>query len=1206
MRRRRLLIAGGGAVGLAAVGSVLPGCGPSTPQITHSNRLWLYARSFGTRNNLPGPTGRAVSFTDSIDAPYQSRWYKVEGVQPGDDLTVTLHMPPETDVDYTLLGYTDIRKSANRLLDQISSTGNVDADDMDSDDMDSDDMDSDDMDSDDMDSDDMDSDDMDSDDMDSDDMDSDDMDSDDMDSGDRDRFGDVYPRAQRHALRAASVTPGPADEQLHMIVRSADAGDYYFRVRGHLGASAAGKKFTIDVTLKPDHSCDGAPLQLSWSPPPPNLLGSKDTLILTNTSRTAEEPDVTKRTSLQINTEAERAQFLAKLDELARNVNGVRYDLYGNALLRKLFSAWQAQPHCVQLANTVVESIRMLIATIDPKRTLKYIVIAGADDVIPFARVVDRAEIAREWKWAGPYDPQQSLGAALTWGTYLSDDPYGRRGPLDLLGSSVRAPDVATGRLVETSKSITAYINWYLGGGFSGTKVKNALVAGYGFVSDLATDVATTFEAPPVVHADIDLNSDTNNLPNTYLWNVDDLKAKIRKPTSSQSQAGRYPYKGPYELIAVMGHYSAWHMRPPDLTSARLYPSDPEVSQNDLAGVLWMTIGCHSGQDVVDHETRAKLDPRAYVSWAEVLLSQGATVVAGTGYQYGESVLLENSEKLYSFLAQQIASTSGGAIGDALLAAKRRYLERRLQGRWMKGMDQKIVEVATLYGLPMWKIGTAATTPFKLPVPPAKAKAESPRSAGKDAIQQQISVEGLSATSAPQSVTFAPHIGSYFTTGEPPIVRPLRPVLPGVYRDVALAGGYPVGVLWTGGSFTDVAQFTPLISEPVTEEPLPFDRRPKYRNRAFLPARPFRVSRTGAQPGGARGYTLVFAPLQISAQDATATVRKWTDASFTLCYTSTVDKSALHDAPRILNYRVFVENGAIKVNLSVHHFASDAEEVQAYASYVDHGKLASVKLTGGASTQIAATVPTWKRDFTGVLNDPANPAPDTQTTGVFFQVMGGNGRVSSLTNGGQLFRPETAPRRRPTRLTLFVHPTATYRERITVTATLVYSDNGEKAPGDILFRLGAARIWKHADASGTASAVLTVATRPRDSQYLVVASHPADEGSGASSMSSALKVSKAKPTLPPSVKFPLPPLGGLRTLIGRLRLPTRDAWLGDRPIVIEAKGVDYISSTEQDGRFLLGAVDVALGTGVTETVTVNFEGDDRYEGASFPAFDISR
>src|SRR5712691_5328345 len=85
----------------------------------HRNHTWI--------RPLPLTPGRAE--TDTIDKPYRSRWYVLRDLQPGDDVTVTL---TECAIDYTLLGFTDIRQKAEHLLALLGTAGPLDADDMDS------------------------------------------------------------------------------------------------------------------------------------------------------------------------------------------------------------------------------------------------------------------------------------------------------------------------------------------------------------------------------------------------------------------------------------------------------------------------------------------------------------------------------------------------------------------------------------------------------------------------------------------------------------------------------------------------------------------------------------------------------------------------------------------------------------------------------------------------------------------------------------------------------------------------------------------------------------------------------------------------------------------------------------------------------------------------------------------------------------------
>ncbi len=1117
----------------------------------HRNHTWI--------RPLALTPGRAES--DTIDKPYRSRWYVLRGLRPGDDVTVTL---TDCAVDYTLLGFTDIRQKAEHLLALLGTTGPLDADDMDSDDMDSDDMDSDDMDSDDMDSDDMDSDDMDSDDMDSDDMDSDDMDSDDMDSDDMDsedradyqttrrfdtqRYRDVYAGAQRHSLRSASVTPGPADEQIHMTAR-AGGGNLYFRVRGHHHAAAPGKPFKIVATVDRTDLCadmDLTPLDLTV---PPDMVVPKGTrtLILTHTGRvTFGEGDA-------------RAQFGPTLTRLAQHpkVKGVVYDLVNDHRLDALYAAWGPANTCVPLANAIVGSIHSLI--VDFAKTypeLTYVVLVGGDHVIPFARIEDRAEISREWQWAGFYNPQTPLGATLTYGCYLSDDYYGRReGPLDPRGKSVRAPDLAVGRLVESATDILAYIDKFLRRDH--ITITSALSGGYTFVNDLAENVQRALE-----HGGTGVTVDGTFIRKSPpQWTAPDLSRKL----------GTAPV--PWQLVAMQGHYNANTLLPADATFGRMLPDDQSLSGGNIDDALWMTIGCHSGHNIVDsemrHQSTAAGLARKELSWPEALMARGTTLIGGTGYQYAESDLPENSERMYIYLAEEIARASAVPIGEALNEAKRRYLRHCHQ---VRGMDEKLVQVATLYGLPMLTFGVPRPQE-----PATRLIAIAPGAlAGipADRVRKRVvSVDGYPLT--PQlTVSGEP----YVDTGEPHIVRPLKPVLPGLFRDLSQPGTIPVGVVWSGGHYADSTP-TPHVAVPFTEEPV---KKPRYHSRAFLPVRPFRVSRVGGV------HTLVFAPLQVNMLENTG--RQWSDAELTVYYhghTTPTDATAFHDAPAIQRPALVPALGGIATDVSivVRHHGSAAETVEAFVSYFIGGALRTDPLTGDPSIEDGIG---WLRAFHLRV---AVPSADLR---VFFQVAGGNGRVSSLTNGGHLFAASAAAPR-DTKLSLQVVTAAGYRDRIVATATLTYADDGKPVAGEVLFRLRGSRVWEPTQ-NGVATAPLTVATRPGKSGYLVVATFPGSDSAAAVSASSELTVGLAGTRL----YFPVVPdlVNGRRTHVCQLQHLHKGSGLGGRALIVTAKDQERVVYTDPDGWLSLEPANLGSpGRGLTE-FGVAFEGDERYQPTS--------
>ena len=91
------------------------------------------------------------------------------------------------------------------------------------------------------------------------------------------------------------------------------------------------------------------------------------------------------------------------------------------------------------------------------------------------------------------------------------------------------------------------------------------------------------------------------------------------------------------------------------------------------------------------------------LDWAQAFARKGATLIAGTGYQYGDTDFLEYSERIYAEFAHQLRR--GHRPG------------RRSARRWsrpsrstcastpdMRGIHEKALLEATLFGLPMLSV----------------------------------------------------------------------------------------------------------------------------------------------------------------------------------------------------------------------------------------------------------------------------------------------------------------------------------------------------------------------------------------------------------------------------------------------------------------------------------------------------------------------
>ena len=95
------------------------------------------------------------------------------------------------------------------------------------------------------------------------------------------------------------------------------------------------------------------------------------------------------------------------------------------------------------------------------------------------------------------------------------------------------------------------------------------------------------------------------------------------------------------------------------------------------------------------------------LDWAQAFARKKATLVAGTGYQYGDTDFLEYNERLYRNFAQELRTGTGSvSVGEALVRAKQRYLETTPD---IRGIHEKALLEATVFGLPMFSVNMPGT-----------------------------------------------------------------------------------------------------------------------------------------------------------------------------------------------------------------------------------------------------------------------------------------------------------------------------------------------------------------------------------------------------------------------------------------------------------------------------------------------------------------
>jgi hypothetical protein len=1106
----------------ATGGAIVP---PSQPVPNYGNHTWLH----------PFTLNEGVS--DVLTAPFQKTWYKV-AVTPQQRVTVTL---TGLTRNYTLTAYTDLSKLAAKIKNRahtlkgvatIHAQGDISAGDLDSGDLDSGDLDSGDLDSGDLDSGDLDSGDLDSGDLDSGDLDSGDLDSGDLDSGDLDSgdldSADVYGTTQRLGRRAFSAHAGLAPESITLNTRGY-TGFVYYRVAGHSGAYDTGNTFqlTLSGIVPTDASCVGAPLTNV------HFLGSAPatgatSLIVTNTARLG--------TALGSTTPAaiagqEKIDFDAKLAALAARseVKGAVVDLAGApfaATFGPAFLEWDANAKCALEGNLIATAVHDLIDAYRAANPgLKYIVFAGGHQAVPFFSQVDRAEISREWRFSPPLDGTSAGEAALAGGYYLTDDYYATNAPIEKFGRAQLVPDLITGRLVETSADISASITSYLGRGgaiatTNGAAALPSLSAGYTFNRDAATAIAAELSAAGQT-VDTTLNNDT--------WSAAQLRAKLLQPGAAR-----------YSVIGVQAHFSANRLVPADNLERVL--STEFLAGGSFDGSLIESIGCHLGFNIVDtYGIPTITRPR---SFPEVLLGRGATLVANTGYGYADDVLLKSSEDLlvkfthelrFSQDATGTPYAGGTPLGQALQYAKLQYLAQPNP----RGIDEKVVGEATLYGLPMSTI----TLPTRLTRPSATALITTPVT-GVDSLSSTTIDQGFSLVRS----AIGPGGSSFYSVGgdlTKTLATPLRPIGPAQAIDVTAKETSAVGpdTLARGwvileGDASIVPSFVPRISLPATEDSTPATA--TYINHAFTPTRPGALS-TLSTP------TFQFQPFQYLSNAAgnAGTARLYGREKVKLYFSRAIDSAALAEAPLVYNIALTnISAGAVnKAHIDVTAgYGFQAGIADLWITYTTDGGLTfrSALASLGTPAINAGSLATcgtkcgFVQHATADIDTGAQPATALQ---LFVQAVGNNALVTSATNSGQLYslalqNTTNAPELTPTTVTGVTTPsTATYLSRISVSATLTSA--GNPLPGKtVTFKLGRSRVTATTLANGVATASLLVNIAPSNGAHPVAVSFAGDAtyaGSGAAS--GPVTVTPARTALLPAGPLQSGESGPVATLV---------------------------------------------------------------------------
>ena len=127
-----------------------------------------------------------------------------------------------------------------------------------------------------------------------------------------------------------------------------------------------------------------------------------------------------------------------------------------------------------------------------------HVVILGADELIPMARLADETQIANEYDYRHEFDGDltgatpngRNAFTSVFWeSNILSDEPYGDAAARSLGDRFLYVTDIALGRVVETPAEIVDALDTYVE--FDGTlDIDTATVLGYDFLADGSAEIA--------------------------------------------------------------------------------------------------------------------------------------------------------------------------------------------------------------------------------------------------------------------------------------------------------------------------------------------------------------------------------------------------------------------------------------------------------------------------------------------------------------------------------------------------------------------------------------------------------------------------------------------------------------------------------------------------------------------------------------------
>ena len=196
--------------------------------------------------------------------------------------------------------------------------------------------------------------------------------------------------------------------------------------------------------------------------------------------------------------------------------------------------------------------------------------------------------------------------------------------------------------------------------------------------------------------------------------------------------------------------------------------------------------------------------------FAQTYASQGALYAANTGYGYGDTTSVALSERLMAEFAERLDGTM--TVGQAMIFAKQQYFgDLGLYGAY----DEKAIQEATFYGLPMYRLGTgtpAAPTPVTTTPDPVTG------------------IQSTTVSASPVITQTSTGVGQLFSVDGDVQFTHFRPLQPIVRTDVTptdptltARGAIITSLATTDFTGVDIAYARPIIDLSANEQEVESD-----------------------------------------------------------------------------------------------------------------------------------------------------------------------------------------------------------------------------------------------------------------------------------------------------------------------------------------------------------------------------------------------